>query len=365
MEVIIKLFLMSCLIISFITTPMFSKKDICFGVRISSLNASQLKKIRKKYILLNLLLGVVATYIMLKVQEPIWGMMGTVFGYMIAYTIIYLMAYEEVKVLKNEQITNVRLSHVTVVDTKFTKEREKNMRVSPWYFVIPLSIIIVTLVITALYYDYIPDPIPMHYNASGEVDKWAKKTYGSVFMLQLVSGAMTVVFYYIYIIIGKSKQQISTKQPRLSSEQNRLYRKIWSIYVIASATLMNLLFSYIQLSLFRNPVEKSTQMMYVTLGFTLVMIISTLAIGLFAGNGGSKLKVSYQDDNEWQEEEIDDDKYWKWGMIYYNPNDPTVFVEKRVGIGWTLNMATIQGKIYTIGLLVFIIVIITMSIIIK
>lgn len=30
---------------------------------------------------------------------------------------------------------------------------------------------------------------------------------------------------------------------------------------------------------------------------------------------------------------------WKWGIVYFNPNDPSVWVEKRFGIGWTLNFA--------------------------
>lgn len=32
-------------------------------------------------------------------------------------------------------------------------------------------------------------------------------------------------------------------------------------------------------------------------------------------------------------------KYWKWGMIYNNPNDPDIWVQKKVGLGWTLNYA--------------------------
>jgi len=31
------------------------------------------------------------------------------------------------------------------------------------------------------------------------------------------------------------------------------------------------------------------------------------------------------------------DKYWKLGLIYINRNDPALFVEKRFGIGYTLN----------------------------
>jgi uncharacterized membrane protein len=32
-------------------------------------------------------------------------------------------------------------------------------------------------------------------------------------------------------------------------------------------------------------------------------------------------------------------KYWKAGLIYNNPNDPDIWVQKRFGIGWTLNFA--------------------------
>lgn len=32
-------------------------------------------------------------------------------------------------------------------------------------------------------------------------------------------------------------------------------------------------------------------------------------------------------------------KYWKWNMFYYNPDDPEYYVDKRFGIGQTINFA--------------------------
>ena len=32
------------------------------------------------------------------------------------------------------------------------------------------------------------------------------------------------------------------------------------------------------------------------------------------------------------------DEGWKWGLIYDNPADPALWVPKRVGIGWTINL---------------------------
>jgi uncharacterized membrane protein len=34
--------------------------------------------------------------------------------------------------------------------------------------------------------------------------------------------------------------------------------------------------------------------------------------------------------------------FWKLGIFYFNPENPKVFVPKRIGIGWTLNFARWQ-----------------------
>ena len=48
----------------------------------------------------------------------------------------------------------------------------------------------------------------------------------------------------------------------------------------------------------------------------------------------------------------DDDRYWSGGIFYNNPDDPALFVEKRYGLGWTLNFGHPQAKLVLIGLLV-------------
>lgn len=52
---------------------------------------------------------------------------------------------------------------------------------------------------------------------------------------------------------------------------------------------------------------------------------------------------------------LDDDAKWVLGMFYYNPSDPSTFVEKRTGIGYTLNFARPGGWVLLIGILIFII----------
>ncbi len=46
------------------------------------------------------------------------------------------------------------------------------------------------------------------------------------------------------------------------------------------------------------------------------------------------------------EEAGDDDRYWIWGMLYYNPSDKHTMVSMRNGMGTTVNMATKAGKVW-------------------
>ncbi len=52
--------------------------------------------------------------------------------------------------------------------------------------------------------------------------------------------------------------------------------------------------------------------------------------------------------------DLDEDSYWKGGIIYFNKNDPSIFVEKRFGVGWTLNFANPLGYIIVMGPLIII-----------
>ena len=52
----------------------------------------------------------------------------------------------------------------------------------------------------------------------------------------------------------------------------------------------------------------------------------------------------------------DDDRYWYGGFFYNNSDDPALFVEKRYGLGWTLNFGHSQARLVLIGSLVVILV---------
>ena len=45
---------------------------------------------------------------------------------------------------------------------------------------------------------------------------------------------------------------------------------------------------------------------------------------------------------------------YKWGVFYFNPDDPRLFVPKRIiGTGWTLNFANPYSYLIITGIIAF------------
>lgn len=79
--------------------------------------------------------------------------------------------------------------------------------------------------------------------------------------------------------------------------------------------------------------------------FAIIVLVSIPQANCF------KKIVNWKKENGFIDEN-DDDEYWKWGMIYYNPSDSQSMVEKRVGIGTTCNMAKPVGKLLNFILII-------------
>lgn len=68
---------------------------------------------------------------------------------------------------------------------------------------------------------------------------------------------------------------------------------------------------------------------------------------------------------KWRNKVENESNYWKWGVIYYNPNDKRIFLPKRTGLGITFNFAQPISIIITASLMIIIIVTIIVNIFAK
>ncbi|WP_222861272.1 DUF5808 domain-containing protein [Paenibacillus ihuae] len=78
------------------------------------------------------------------------------------------------------------------------------------------------------------------------------------------------------------------------------------------------------------------------------------ALSFWAGQGGSRLERSADYSNV---RPVHDDDKWLLGMIYFNPKDPNLIVEKRFGVGCVLNFGHPVNWLILLGIIVLLVVI--------
>lgn len=322
--------------------PYWTRKTESFGVSIPErvYHTQKLATLRKAYVIRVVIWSVVMTLFFLLFgvgmasSEEVfsWLFSTSVILYLIVSFLIYLQFHKKMKRMKQEEKWQKEKPQRTVVDTSFRSEK---LTYSNGWFIIPFAIAVATLILTFNLYDQMPDRIPMQYNFEGEVSNWAEKSYRTVLLMPVMQIFMTFLFLFVNVVISRAKQQVSAEKPEDSKRQNIIFRRRWSLFIILGSIGMVLLFGFAQWSfLFDLP---RGVMIYVPIIFGGVFTIASVLLAFTTGQGGSRVHISEQEDGEVIDR--DDDRHWKLGQFYFNKQDPAIFLEKRFGVGWTVNLA--------------------------
>ncbi|MBY6950862.1 hypothetical protein CF095_10110 [Clostridium botulinum] len=345
-----------------IVTPKTTRKDVFLGVRIPEEESEkmEIKNIYRSFVLWNIIISLpvifLLSFIVYKFNNIGLFVLFT-FIYIFISFLIYLKFNNDVKKLKSNKNWFKNKKQVIAVDTEFSSENANKSLISPWWFLIPILIILITIFMNIKAYPNLPNKVATHWDFNGNVNGYQNKSTFLIYQMPLMELFITSIFFLCYKIIGWSKKQISAVNPEESKTRNKLFRRILSIYMTFSAIAMTIFLSIINFEIMKVIDINDKYMMYFSLIFTLSIIIATILLGVKVGQGGSNLKLNYKNDNKNNFINKDDDDHWILGnTIYYNKEDPSLFIEKRFGIGWTINAGRPLGLIIYISLILIIIV---------
>ncbi|WP_434291291.1 DUF1648 domain-containing protein [Clostridium botulinum] len=345
-----------------IVTPKTTRKDIFLGVRIPEEESEkmEIKNIYRSFVLWNIIISLpvifLLSFIVYKFNNIGLFVLFT-FIYIFISFLIYLKFNNDVKKLKSNKNWFKNKKQVIAVDTEFSSENANKSLISPWWFLIPVAIILITIFMNIKAYPNLPNKVATHWDFNGNVNGYQNKSTFLIYQMPLMELFITIIFFLCYKIIGWSKKQISAVNPEESKTRNELFRRILSIYMTFSAIAMTIFLSIINFQIMKVIDINDKYIMYFSLIFTLSIIIATILLGVKVGQGGSNLKLNYKNDNKNNFINKDDDDHWILGnTIYYNKEDPSLFIEKRFGIGWTINAGRPLGLIIYISLILIIIV---------
>ena len=353
-------------------TPFYSRLGTPFGISVptSHQKAPYVVKLKKTFLYQNVigsvLLAAPIFFFLLWDDEQKVEMVTSIyvtvamFVFIFLSFLLYLHKRKQLRSWKEANRIRIEAKKAKIViDTAYQKDLKV---ISHSVFVsAQLFILLVTVAVTLYFYDQIPDRFPVHWNSSNEPDRIVDKTYVNVFMLPAIQLLMIPMMFFSHYSFIKSKQKISPYLSDLSSKQSKLFRQAWSYYFLVVTVMTQLLLSGIHFfSLFF--ADKGAQWIIgMTIPFVVIIVGYSVYLTWKYGQGGEKLFLNEAGELPDEVTEADEERYWKWGVWYFNPEDPSIFVEKRFGIGSTLNMARWQSWAFIAGLLVFVVLTMVLS----
>ncbi|PYI51341.1 DUF5808 domain-containing protein [Paenibacillus flagellatus] len=160
--------------------------------------------------------------------------------------------------------------------------------------------------------------------------------------LTVASGSLvvTIVLLLVSLQARKAKAKVYSLNSDVNVSLNQAKRSRLSYMWLGLAVLENVHCALIGLLLS----NENERMFGVWLTITLLFSAIPLAIVWYVYRGIARLERETLA-LDGQVVYTDDDEYWINGFTYHNPYDRSVFVPKRIGMGETVNTATLAGKL--------------------
>ncbi len=332
--------------------PVFMKPSIWFGVRLPSGNENELfvKATKRQFrVLVSLLfLGyLLITLVILKYYFTNDLFEGLILGQVIIYLAAVFHFNKKTLQWKKRTQTNLSAQDKVIIDTAF---RQGKLTVSPWWFVVSFAVVFAHFLFVNLKYDQFPQRLAVHYNIQGQADRFVQKSWWAVNQLPVISLGIVLLMLGIFYVIKRSRQEIDPSNPKISLQQDRKFRIYWSGYVALISVLMPVYFFY-----FSYAILVGHFITWAVWAFPALIILLTIGLALYTGQSGYRLKTTMTDSGQIKAMR-NDDRYWIGGILYCNKKDPAVFVEKRVGVGWTINICNTWGVLILIAVLLLILI---------
>jgi uncharacterized membrane protein len=207
---------------------------------------------------------------------------------------------------------------------------------------VPLGMLAATAAYLRANWLQLPERFPIHWSLDGTPNGWGARTWQGVFgplvICALVSAFMIVM---AELIIHTSPRGRGTGTERWTTRFRRanlllLVAGVWGTSAMICVIALMPLFST-----GGRPRWLMAALPVLLIGTMLPFVWQLVRITQEPGSGSDGTP----------------DHCWKFGQIYYNPSDPAIMIEKRFGVGYTLNLGNrMVWWILGVGGLLFVLV---------
>lgn len=331
-------------------TPYLMRKGEVFAVTVPtvSIRDPYLTKLKHRYtlfvVILTIIVTLVSTLFLLQKNE-----MGVLISMIAGVFFIFLGAYalmlyyrKKVGIYKIAQNWQAEHQESTAVLNEMNVPEPLSLKWNLLY----IPILIVTAIAGYLGYDAMPAQIPMQVGIGGEITNWAEKTPWIIGLPVLIEAFFAACFCVAHWAIIRSKRYSDPSSPASSKYAYGMFARAQSIYLLVGGLIMTA--AMIAMPFNFMGIISFMQSITLVLGAALILIVAAIVVSVVYGQGGARVFRRMQESDTLL---ADDDRYWKLGIFYYNPEDPSWFLPARFGIGWTCNFARPIVWVFTAGII--------------
>jgi uncharacterized membrane protein len=180
-----------------------------------------------------------------------------------------------------------------------------------WLSAVPYSALGACAAYLHAHFVEIPDRFPVHFGMDGEPNRWLEKSPAHVYQPLIVSLLLMALMLALAVGIFHAVRRSRMRRMMLGVMVGTQYMLAYSFCLVSLLPLL------------RPP-------MWAMLAPMLLFVLVTLvAFAVANRRPGAEAADNAPDSTP--------DERWIGGWLYYNPDDPSLMVEKRSGLGYTLN----------------------------
>jgi uncharacterized membrane protein len=178
---------------------------------------------------------------------------------------------------------------------------------------VPYAVLLLVAAYLRAHWDEIPARFPVHWGANGEPNGWSEKTVRGVYGPLMFGAGISLLMLMLALGTWYGSRPSRMRKPMLA--------------ILISATYV-LTYAFTMVSLLPLIHVGPLALMVPILAYVVVVIAWSFKL------------------NAENEGEPTPDARWIGGAIYYNPGDPAIFVQKRFGVGYTINFGNHRSWLY-------------------
>lgn len=334
--------------------PDLAPPTLPFGVRIPPTRAGEpaIARLRRRYrlaVLVTGLAGLLALLLMALVvpfRWQIWSMTVVPLALVASAGLIYAYMNGRLRRLKKREDWYAGLRQAVAVEIAVP---EPPTWPSPFWLGLDLLLLVAFWVLTVVRYPLLPERIPVHFGLNGQVDRWGGKE--EVLFFSLFVLALNVLLLGLALALPLGSRQLDPADPEQARRDRQRRQRALRNLMASLLSVVNLSFFLIALLLTQViPPTNAGVALVIALVLILPVGLGGLIVFYLAQARPARayaLHTNYV--------ARDDDRYWKAGIFYLNRDDPALFVERRFGMGWTVNVGHPLGVVIVVVCLLLVV----------